>query len=134
MDDPLSRFLPDLVGRITGPMSFRLILQPTVATVLAIRAGMQDARAGRPLYGWSIATDAGHRVEFLKAGWKDVAKVYVLAIVLDVVYQFIVFRWVYPIQSLVVAFLLAFVPYLLVRGPVNRLMRSRRPRAGGHVA
>jgi hypothetical protein len=134
MDDPLSRFLPDLVGRITGPMSFRLILQPTVATVLAIRAGMQDARAGRPLYGWSIATDAGHRVEFLKAGWKDVAKVYVLAIVLDVVYQFIVFRWVYPIQSLVVAFLLAFLPYLLVRGPVNRLMRSRRPRAGGHVA
>ncbi|HUR36060.1 MAG TPA: hypothetical protein VM032_19795 [Vicinamibacterales bacterium] len=133
MDDLLSRFLPDLVGRITGPMSFRLILQPAVATFLAIRAGMADARAGRPLYGWSVATDAGHRVEFLKAGWKDVAKVYTLAIVLDVVYQFIVFRWVYPIQSLVVAFLLAFVPYLLVRGPVNRVMRSRQRREQGHV-
>jgi hypothetical protein len=134
MDDVLSRFWADLLGRVTGPMSFRLILQPAVATFLAIRAGMQDARAGRPLYGLSIATDAGHRVEFLKMGWKDVAKVYTLAVVLDVVYQFIVFRWVYPIESLVVAFVLAFVPYLLIRGPVNRVMRSRAPREGGHAA
>jgi hypothetical protein len=134
MDDVLSRFWENLAGRITGPMSFRLIIQPAVATFLAIRAGLQDARAGHPLYGWAILTDPAHRVEFLKEGWKAVAKVYTLAVVLDVVYQLIVFRWVYPIESLVVAFLLAFVPYLLIRGPVNRLMRSRRPRERGHVA
>ena len=134
MDDVLARFWADLVGRITGPMSFRLILQPAVATFLAVRAGMQDAQAGRPLYGWSIATDAGHRVEFLKEGWRAVAKVYLLAMVLDVAYQVIVFRWVYPNEALVVAFLLAFLPYLLIRGPVNRLMRSRQLRARRHVA
>ena len=133
MGDELTRFWADLVGRITGPMSFRLIMQPLVATILAVRAGMADARAGRPLYGLSVATDRGHRVEFLKAGWRDVAKVYTLAVVLDVVYQFIVFRWVYPIESLVVAFILACLPYLLIRGPVNRLFRSRRPGARGHV-
>ena len=134
MDDVLARFWADLVGRVTGPMSFRLILQPAVAIFLAIRAGMQDAQAGRPLYGWSIATDPDHRVEFLKEGWRAVAKVYLLAVVLDVVYQFLAVRWVYPMQALVVAFLLAFVPYLLIRGPVNRLMRSRQPGARGHVA
>jgi hypothetical protein len=134
VDEVLARFWADLVGRITGPMSFRLFLQPAVATVLAIRAGMADARAGRPLYGLSVATDRGHRVELLKAGWKDVAKVFVLAVVLDVVYQVIVFRWVYPTESLVVAFLLAFVPYLLIRGPANRLVRSRQSRERGPVA
>ena len=132
MDEVLARFYSDLVGRITGPMSFRLFLQPAVAAFLAIRAGMQDAREGRPLFGWSVLTDARHRVEFLRAGWKDVTKVFVLATVLDVIYQFVAFRWVYPIEALVVAFILACLPYLLIRGPVNRLMR--RPGARGHVA
>ena len=131
MDDELSRFWADLVGRVNGPLSFRLFIQPAVATFLAIRAGIQDARARRPLYTWSIATDPSHRIEFLEAGWKDVAKVYLLAILLDVVYQYIVFRWVYPIESLVVAFVLAFLPYLLIRGPVNRLIRRRETR---HIA
>jgi hypothetical protein len=84
--DELSRFWADLVGRVNGPLSFRLFIQPAVATFLAIRAGIQDARARRPLYTWSIATDSSHRIEFLEAGWKDVAKVYLLAILLDVVY------------------------------------------------
>jgi len=90
-----------------------------------VRAGLQDAKAGRPLYTWSLFTDAGHRVDFLKNGWKDVAKVFCLAIVLDVIYQIIVLRWVWPGETLIVAFLLACVPYLLIRGPLNRLVRSR---------
>jgi hypothetical protein len=31
MDDTLTRFWNDLVGRLTGPMTFRLILQPVMA-------------------------------------------------------------------------------------------------------
>ena len=48
-----------------------------------------------------------------------------MAIVVDIVYQWIVFRWVHPIGMLIVAFFLACVPYLMIRGPVNRLVRSR---------
>jgi hypothetical protein len=59
----------------------------------------------------------------LKDGWKDVGKVFTLAILLDVVYQFIVARFVYPLEAIVVAFLLAIVPYLLVRGMVTRITR-----------
>ena len=96
------------------------------------RAGLQDAKAGRPLYGWSILHDPAHRAEFLKDGWKDIAKVFCLAVLLDVVYQVIVLRWVWPGEVLLVAFLLAFLPYLLIRGPVNRLAPPRRAAAGSN--
>ena len=112
-------------------MSFRLVLQPLVAIVLAIRAGMQDFRAGKPPYSWAVLTDADHRRELLREGWKAVAKVFGAAVLIDVVYQFIQLRTVYPGEALIVAFLLACVPYLLVRGPVDRIMRSRRPAVKG---
>ena len=56
--------------------------------------------------------------------WKDVGKLFLVAVVLDVVYQIIVLHWVYPVQTLIVATMLAIVPYLVVRGLANR---SRRP-------
>jgi hypothetical protein len=40
----------------------------------------------------------------------------------------IMFRWVHPGEVLIVAFLLACVPYLLIRGPVARLARRVQPR------
>ena len=48
-----------------------------------------------------------------------------LAIVLDVVYQIIVARFVYPGEVIIVALLLAIVPYLLLRGLVTRIARRR---------
>ena len=122
MDELLARVWENLGGRVGGPMTFRFILQPLVASFLAIRAGISDARAGRPAYFWAILTDPDNRRDLLREGWKAVAKVFTLAVVIDVVYQLIVFRWIYPLELLIVAFLLACVPYLLVRGPVNRLV------------
>jgi len=58
-------------------------------------------------------------------GWKSVGRVFILAIVIDVIYQLIVFRWVYPVEALLVAAILAFIPYLLIRGPVNRIARRK---------
>jgi hypothetical protein len=43
--------------------------------------------------------------------------------VIDVVYQIIAHRWVYPGEAVLVAVILAIVPYLLIRGPVNRIAR-----------
>ena len=47
---------------------------------------------------------------------------------MDGVYQAIVLKTFYPGEMVLVAILLAFVPYLLLRGPFARLMgwRSRR--------
>jgi hypothetical protein len=38
----------DLIDRLTGPMKFRLVLQPVMAAFFAIRSGLEDARAGKP--------------------------------------------------------------------------------------
>jgi hypothetical protein len=127
MDDIIARIWQNLGDRITGPMSFRLLLQPSVAAFFAIRAGLQDARLGRPPYTWTVfTTDAATRRVLLREGWKAIAKVFCLAIVLDCVYQVIVLRWIYPGEALMVALMLAGVPYLLIRGPVDRLIRARR--------
>jgi hypothetical protein len=83
----LERLWTNLVGRLHGPLRFRLLLQPTVAGVLAVRAGLADARAGRAPYLWSVVRDAQHRRDLLRQGWCDVAKVFVLAVALDTTYQ-----------------------------------------------
>jgi len=126
VDEMLARFWEHLGDRIGGPLTFRLILQPVMAGLLATRAGLADARAGRPPYFWTILTDPAHRRDLLREGWKAVAKVFILAVAIDVAYELIVFRRIYPGEVLLVAFLLACVPYLLIRGPVNRIASAGR--------
>jgi hypothetical protein len=123
MDEILKRVWEDLIGRSTGPMNVRLILQPIVASILAIRAGLADAREGRPPFLWAAATDPAHRQKLLRQGWKDVGRVFILACVLDAIYQLIAQRRVYPLELLIVATALAIVPYVLLRGPVARIGR-----------
>lgn len=124
MDDIWMRTVEHLTDRVSGPMKFRLILQPVMATIFAIKSGLNDAKIGKPPYFWALLTDPSHRRDMLKDGWKSVGKVFVLALVLDVVYQIIVLHFVYPGEALIVAFLLAIVPYLLLRGLVTRLARK----------
>jgi hypothetical protein len=119
----LSRLWVNLIGRIGGPLTFRLVLQPTMAAFFALRAGWKDARENRVPYGWVILSDPNHRRELLHEGWKDVAKVFLVAIVIDFVYQIIELRWFYPEEAVIVATLLALMPYLLLRGPANRIAR-----------
>lgn len=124
----------NLVGRVDGPLSFRLILQPVVAIFFAIRDGRRDAREGRVPYFWAIFTEPARRGALLREGWKAVTKVFVLAAIMDLIYQYLVLGWLYPVAALFVALSLAFVPYLLLRGPVNRIARgaasSRSPKLG----
>lgn len=110
-------------------MAFRFIMQPAVAILLAIRAGLRDARArGPPYFFWPAFLNLSRARELLRLVWKDVGKVFVVAYGLDIVYTLMVGRWVYPVQSLNVAISLALVPYLLVRGPVTRIVgEGQRP-------
>lgn len=126
MRDMLIRGWMNLVDRVGGPMTFRIILQPAMATLLAVRAGLKDAREGRPPYLWTALTDPEQRADLLREGWRAIARVFFLAVIMDVIYQWIVLRWIYPGELLLVAVLLAVVPYVLVRGPVNRIARRWR--------
>jgi hypothetical protein len=116
-----------LIGRAHGPLSLRLIFQPTVAAIFAIRAGLKDARAERTPYLWSMFTNPLDCRDLLRDGWKDIGKVFIIAVVLDVVFALIVHRWIFPGQALLVGTVLAIVPYVLIRGPVTRIVH-RVPR------
>jgi hypothetical protein len=126
MQDTLSRIVENLAGRVHGPMNFRFIVQPLVAIFFAIRDGRADAREGKAPYFWSLFTEPLRRGEMLRHGWKSVGKIFIVALVLDAGYQLYVLRWFYPGEALLVAFFLAIVPYVLLRGPANRFASTLR--------
>jgi predicted thioredoxin/glutaredoxin len=133
MDELLNRFVPDLVGRLHGPFAFRFILQPLMAGLAALHDGLADARDGKPPYFWSILTKPLARRALLREGWHRVARVIVLGVVMDVLYQLIEFRTIHPVQLVVIVLTLAFVPYLLLRGPIGRIARRHRTSAKIHA-
>lgn len=130
MEEMWLRFVRNLLGRFDGPLHFRIIVQPTMAAIFGIYGGIKDGRAGKPAYLWSMLLNSTHRKELMREAWKRVGRVFIFAIVLDVVYQLYEQRSLYPGETLVVAFVLAIVPYFIVRGPANwigRLLRKDSP-------
>lgn len=123
MDHMWTRVVTQLVARVSGPLKFRIVLQPCMAAFFAIRAGVADARAGKRPYFWCLLTSPGEREDMLKDGWKSVGRVFMLAIILDIVYQLIELHFVYIGEAFIVAFVLAIVPYLILRGLVTRAAR-----------
>jgi hypothetical protein len=121
-----TRVIENLFGRLDGPLHFRFIVQPSMAIIFAVIDGVKDAKLGRPAYFWAMVNNPDQRRELLKIGWKRIGKIVILAIILDVIYQIKVFHWFYPGETLIVAIFLAIVPYLLVRGPIDRIVGWRR--------
>lgn len=121
----VERFWHDLIERPDGPMRFRFVLQPLMAVIAAIHDGLKDARAGRPPYFMTMLRSPPERVGRLREGLNATARIILLGLVMDVIYQAIVLRTFYPNEALVVALLLAFVPYVIFRGLVVRAWRSR---------
>ena len=121
--DYLSGIWQEIMARPDGPMAFRVYLQPAMSTLYAIVSGLKDARGDKPPYFWAMFTDPVHRAELMRDGWKSVRNVFLLAIGMDLVYQITVLKGLRPVQGLLVAVMLAIVPYLIVRGSVNRLAR-----------
>ena len=124
--DYLSRFWSDMVGRTEGPMTFRFLLQPIMAIVMATIDGFKDARIGRRPYFQRLVhgVDSAHRIETFREGFTAVTRILLLGVAMDVIYQFKVFgNFRYPVETLVIAIALAFIPYMLLRGPLSRLAR-----------
>ena len=119
----VNRGVEQLIGRASGPLQFRLVVMPTVVTLLAIRAGLRDARQGQPAFLWGVISDPSQRRQRMLAAWKDITRIVIMAIVLDTVYQLIVLRAFFVVQALIVAVACAIVPYVLFRGPTARLAR-----------
>ena len=118
----LNRGVEQLLGRAGGPLHFRLFIMPLVVTFLAIRAHQRDVREGRPVFLGAFLRNPVERRRLLRSGLKDFGRIFVVACVLDLTYQILVFRTFYPIQMLIVAVACAIVPYFLIRGPITRIV------------
>jgi len=121
----LTRFWEQLIAQPSGPLAFRLILQPIMAAILAVIDGLKDARSGRPPFLRTMMYDSSQRGAYLREGLKRVSRVIVFAFVMDAIYQYIVLHRFYPVEALVTVFVLAVLPYLLIRGPIDRIARRR---------
>ena len=123
-EESLGRLWSDILDRPDGPMTFRFILQPAMAIIAALRDGIHDARLGRRPYIWALihgVRDPQGRSGRLWEGIISTARIIILGVVMDTLYQWVVFKTFYPVQAAVIAILLAFVPYLLLRGPIERV-------------
>jgi hypothetical protein len=101
-----------------------------MAALLALRAGVQDAREGRQGDLWALLSNSERRLQLLHEGWRGARTPFLIAIVLDCVYRLITVRFIYPLELLFTATLLALVPYGLLRGPFNRVARLFVPAQG----
>ena len=126
MSDLLTRVAENMIARTEGPLHLRFFLQPLVAMTFAVLDGRKDARAGATPYFWALLTDEGNRAEVIRSGWRSVGKVFLIALALDMIYQRLIQRFVYPGEAIITAFLLAIIPYVLLRGVVTRLYTALR--------
>jgi hypothetical protein len=117
------RIFRDLFNRPSEPMSFRFVLQPVMALIAALRDGVRDARTGRSPYFWTIMSEPGKRAGRLREGLNATARILLLGLAMDVIYQIMVLKRFYPAEAVIIAVMLAFVPYFFMRGPVARIAR-----------
>jgi hypothetical protein len=123
MHEIFARGWADFLARLDGPLHFRFIVQPLVAMILGARAGLRDARAGEPPFLWAILVCRERRGERVKDALRDVTAVLIVAAVLDAAYQVVEHGSIFLLELLFTVAVLALVPYLLVRGPIDRLAR-----------
>ena len=127
------RIWRDILDRPGGPMTFRFILQPLMAMVAAVRDGFADARTGRSPYLWTMLSHPPERGGRLREGIVATARIILLGLGMDAIYQAIVLKTFYPGETVIIAVLLAFVPYVLLRGPAARFAQWWRPEAARGV-
>ena len=129
--DTLTRTFEQLIARADGPLHFRLVVMPTVVTILAIRAHVRDVKEGNPIFFGAFVTSPTERRRLFRSGLKDFGRVFIIACVLDTTYQILALKAFHPVQMLIVAVVCAIVPYFLVRGPILRLAHWFRLRVSG---
>ncbi|UWQ93637.1 hypothetical protein K3727_21845 (plasmid) [Rhodobacteraceae bacterium M382] len=117
--------LNGLIARSDGAFHLRLLLQPTMALVFAVIDGRKDAATGEPPYLWALLSRPGQRRARIKSAWEAIGKVFVVAIILDCLYQYVSFGSIKLTIAVLAALILCALPYTVVRGPISRLSRMR---------
>ena len=123
--EELDRFWRNIVARPGGAMTFRFVLQPSMAGIAALRDGINHARLGRPPYLSAVIRGIEGRGSRLWEGIISTARILILSVLMDIFCQLIFLSTFHPAESVPIAILLAFVPYALLRGPIKRAASHR---------
>ncbi|HTD56747.1 MAG TPA: hypothetical protein VK670_15260 [Silvibacterium sp.] len=118
-------FFGDMLARLHGPGRLRFILQPTVAILLGIRDGRKDGRAGAVPFLWGVIFHKEIRTQLLKQMFTAIRNIVAIAILLDLISQYLIFRMVRPGAALILGPILIALPYSCARALANRLGRRR---------
>ncbi len=116
-------FFVDMFARLSGPGRMRFVLQPTVAIILGARGGVKDARAGLPPFIHAVVLNGAHRLRLLRNMFSSIRDLVALAILADVVSQYLIFREIHPGAALLLGPVLITVPYALSRTFANSIVR-----------
>lgn len=114
-----------LIARVAGPMHARLVIQPLVAICLGIRDGIADAKAGAPPFLLDLIFQPDNRAERLKNALRRMLVPLIVAVVLDVIVQYMIFDRVRPLGAVLFGVCLMGIPYSLARGIANRIVSQR---------
>src|SRR5579863_5686072 len=75
------RLWHNILDRPGGPMTFRFILQPTMAAIAALHDGVNDARMGRSPFFWTLLSNRAERGGRLREGLISTARIILLGLV-----------------------------------------------------
>jgi hypothetical protein len=118
------QILEELPQRFTGPGRLRFILQPMIAIVLGIRGGLADTKAGNPPYLFGLLSGAGRRRELLRSGVAAIRNLVAMGIIMDIVFQLVLYRSVHPGAAVVIGPILICFPYAVSRALTTRVTRA----------
>jgi hypothetical protein len=119
------QFFEDMLARLSGPGRLRFILQPTVAVLLGMRDGVRDARTGSPPFLSALIYQRAHRHGLLRTAFVSLRDLVAIAILLDLISQYAIFRVIRPGAALLLGPVLITVPYGISRALANRIARGR---------
>ncbi|MDD1723482.1 MAG: hypothetical protein LUQ15_08555 [Methanothrix sp.] len=110
-----------IIARLAGPMSLRLVIQPLMASL-----GIVDAKAGETLFIVGLITECEDRRAKLGSLFKSLSKAIIIAVVMEVIAQYLLFGQVHAIGVILYVFVFMIVPYSLVRAAANVIVTKRK--------
>jgi len=119
-----AQFLEELPQRLSGSGRLRFILQPLLAILLGVRGGLTDAKTGNPLFLFGLIFATGQRRGLLRSAAEAIGIMLAVGIILDIVFQLVLYRDAHPGAALLIALILICIPYALSRALTNRMARG----------
>lgn len=91
-----------MVARLSGAGRLRFVVQPMVEIFLGVRDGANDAREKIPTFLWALAFHEQHRRRMLANAMSSAGDLIAIAILMDLISQFLIFREIRPGAALLV--------------------------------